>query len=222
MMAIDGGDNISIDNGDCDGFYDWSEQTCIEFSGAPTSLVPTTTAIPSMLPSSSPSVLPSLSPTTSEPTVSLAPSLPPSSAPSQSPSVSIAPSASPSISMAPTSIAYSLCGDPSQYLDEECVSVDTWSEFHSAISNATDHIVFCPITIQNDNGQPVVVDKNIQVYCPTNSCVIFGTGTHVRVLGDTKTLFTGFTFTGSNQTAIQIRTESYSSVTTFCKCGFNK
>jgi hypothetical protein len=202
MVTIDGGDNLSVNNGDCDGFYDWSASTCTEFVTGPT-----ITPVPSSSPSSAPSF-------------SAVPSSAPSYIPTQAPTVSAAPSAIPTISMAPTSVVYSFCGDLEQYQDQDCLSVDSWSDFVSAIASASGTIVFCAFTIKNDADGPVIVDKDINMHCPSRSCVIYGPSTHLRVEGDTQIVVSGFTFTGSQRSAVQVRTESYSSVTSFCKCKF--
>lgn len=222
MVTIDGGNNLSFNNGDCDGFYDWSSDVCTEFAGPPSTLAPTTTPLPTSYPSVTPSVAPSSSPTTLSPSISIAPSTFPSAIPSESPTVSAVPSVAPTISMAPTSVAEGKCGDLEQYEDQECVTVNNWSSFVAVIASTSDTVVFCAFRIMNDSDGPVLLNKDINIHCPSESCVIYGPGTHLRVEGDTQVLVSGFTFTGSQHTAVQIRTTSYSSVTTFCKCDFNK
>jgi hypothetical protein len=137
------------------------------------SLVLRSTPVPSSSPSSAPSF-------------SAVPSSAPSYIPTQAPTVSAAPSATPTISMAPTSVVYSFCGDLEQYRDQDCLSVDSWSDFVSAIASASGTIVFCAFTIKNDADGPVIVDKDINMHCPSRSCVIYGPSTHLRVEGDTQ------------------------------------
>ena len=55
MVVLDGGDNLSINNGDCDGVYDWSGEICTEFVAPPSSASPTTTPLPTYSPSGAPS-----------------------------------------------------------------------------------------------------------------------------------------------------------------------
>lgn len=222
MITFDGGDNLSVDNGDCNGFYDWSTSVCTEFVAPLASPPPTITPFPSPSPSFSPSALPSTSPTTAAPTISQIPSSSPSFVPSSIPTVSLAPSMTPTVSMAPTTVVYSKCGDLDQYEDQACQSVDSWRTLLSTIASTPDVAVFCPFTIMNDSGEPLVLDRDIVLHCPSKSCVIFGSTVLLRVEGVTQVLISGFTFTGSQETAVQIRTKEYSSVTTFCKCGFNK
>ena len=124
--------------------------------------------------------------------------------------------------MAPTSVVESKCGDLEQYTDAACTAVNDWSSFVEVIESASDIIVLCAFSIMNDSDAPIVLNKDMTIHCPSESCVIYGPSTHVRVEGDTEVLVSGFTFTGSQRTAVQIRTTSYSSVTTFCKCDFNK
>lgn len=222
MVVIDGGDNLSINNGDCDGVYDWSVDVCTEFVGPPSSPAPATTSVPSYSPSGTPSIVPTYSPTTSAPTVSMAPSNSPSDTPSIAPTVSVAPSLSPTISMAPSSVAESKCGDIEEYTDAACLAVNDWNSLVDAIKSASDTIVLCAFSIMKDSDLPLLLNKDMSVYCPSQSCVIYGPSTHLRVEGDTRVLVSGFTFTGSQQTAVQIQTKSYSAVTTFCNCAFHK
>lgn len=222
MVAIDGGNNLSFNNGNCDGFYDQSDGICFEFAGPPSSAAPTRTPLPTYYPSVTPTVAPSSSPTTNAPSISMAPSTSPSSAPSQSPTISAAPSVAPTISMAPTTVAKGKCGDLEQYEDQGCVVVNDWTSFVAALESASGAIVFCSFTIMHDNDVPAILNKDINVHCPSESCSIYGPSNHLRVEGNTHVLVSGFTFTGSQQTAVQIRTTSYSAVTTFCGCDFNK
>ena len=221
MVTIDGGENLSINNGDCNGFYDWSANTCTEFASPPTTSAPTITRMPTVSPSSSPSVSPTNSPTISlEPTITMAPTISPSSSPSQAPTVSAAPSVAPTVSMEPTSIAQSRCGDLELFKDQACQSISSWDDLLSAVANASDVVILCPFAIPNDSGVPIILNRDIDIHCPSRSCVVYGNGTHLQVEGDNQNVISGVSFTGSQNTAVQIRTTSYSSVTTFCKCNF--
>ena len=243
MVAIDGGNNFSTNNGDCDGFFDWGANFCIEFAEALSSPAPTSTSPLGMFPSISPSMSPSRSfapsvspsfrqsqiPTnvpsnapSQAPSRSLLPTSPPSDLPSQTPTISLAPSNLPTISMAPTSVVYGICGDLAQYQSEPCVTVTSWSAFLAEIDGALGTVIFCSFSVMNINGTAAVVDKDINIVCPSRSCNIYGNASHLHVKGDTQVLISGITFTGSKHTAVHVMTSSYSAVTAFCSCGFYK
>jgi hypothetical protein len=213
-VYIDGGNNLSTENGGCDGVFDLDADSCTEFTGPPTSSVsPTTTSAPSMSfqPSLSPSVHPTTIPTTT-----------PTEEPSQSPTRSPSPSISVSPSMAPTTVVDSKCGEFEQDNREPCVQIENWNAFLQAIGNASNYLVLCSFDIMNDSGLAAVIEKDISILCPSHNCTIVGAGAHLRVRGDTYILISGLTFQGSEQSAVHVETSSRLATTSFCQCNFSK
>lgn len=223
-VFIDGGNNLSTKNGGCDGFFDLDADSCTEFTNpSGVSVTPIVSMAPSVSPttrsaptgSSQPSAPRSANPSTS-------PSMTPTDAPSQSPTRSSSPSISFSPSMAPTSVEDSKCGDLEQYNEEPCVQIENWTAFSEALGNASDHLVLCPFAITENSGLVGVIDRDITIVCPLHNCTIAGTGAHLRIQGDTDVLISGFTFKGSEQSAVHVMTSSRLATTTFCQCDFWK
>ena len=214
-MYIDGGNNLSTENGDCDGFFDLDANSCTEFTGPPTpNISPTTTSAPSM--SFQPSLFPSVHP-------SMIPTKTPTEVPSQSPTRSSSPTISVSPSMAPTSVVDSKCDEVVQDNGEPCVPIESWNVFIQAIGNASDHLVVCSFDIMNDSGLAAVIGKNISILCPSQACTIVGAGVHLRIQGgNMHNLISGLTFRESEQAAVHIETSSRLATTTFCQCKFMK
>ena len=114
----------------------------------------------------------------------------------------------------------SMCSfDP---FEGECVQVETFSDFATAINNATEEVVFCGgFSIQKIEPGPLAINNDVDVRC-LEMCTVFGVGTLLQIGGATsKVRFSNMKFMMARlESAILVSTMASMSETTFCDSEF--
>jgi hypothetical protein len=121
-----------------------------------------------------------------------------------------------------------MCPDFLPTPDGDCVEINNWSDFLSAIELASSELFLCPFDIRKEaTDETAVIGKGISIRCrrrsDTDICTIRGPGTHLRVATSENTLFHGLSLRESDDHAVHIvsDTEGASDAShTFCYCSF--
>lgn len=106
--------------------------------------------------------------------------------------------------------------------DGECIQVDSFDDFYTAVTEGGNDIVFCGgFRVRKSAGAPLQISADTSIRC-LESCTIFGEGPFVQVGGAmSKVRFSNVKFMmARSETAVLISTMTSLSETTFCDVEF--
>ncbi|KAL3941621.1 MAG: hypothetical protein SGARI_000534, partial [Bacillariaceae sp.] len=104
----------------------------------------------------------------------------------------------------------------------QCVEVETFNDFETAIKEATGEVVFCGgFSIQRMDPGPLTIAKDVDIRC-IEMCTVFGVGPLIRIGGAmSKVRFSNMKFMMARlDSAIRVSTMTSMSETTFCNSEF--